>query len=216
VTITLHPQYLTVIAREASGRYFAQIHDLTSAYLSSTATHDTAGGTVVELPAIARKSYTEWEPARVTGQTHAYDERRGTHTTLEFVHNSEGFCAPHIYRHSIDFSLSSEPETSPIHRAAAKINQSTPRVYATDTLAQLGITGHRAVWMRRDWGRDEFTLMKMTCGPELERSTFDVGVLLRSSEAPFVFSSFHSIAFDEATGRLCLALYDGDIWVIDF
>lgn len=82
----------------------------------------------------------------------------------------------------------------------------------------IGTTGRRAVWMEHNLDTTRTRLMKMELGsvhdgtPELFH-----GILL-PPDAPLPFSTdaCHSLAFDEATCRLCLGLWDGSLRVVDF
>lgn len=82
-------------------------------------------------------------------------------------------------------------------------------------IIKLGTEGHRAVWLEHNWETQEFRLMKLSAGVgNLEP---DVGVILSPDpELPFSPRECHSLAFDEVTGRLCLGLYNGALYVIDF
>jgi hypothetical protein len=80
-------------------------------------------------------------------------------------------------------------------------------------LACVGMTGRRAVWFERHWERDEVSLMR------LSHSTIGstAGVLIGPSPAlPFTPAACHSMAFDEVTGRLCVGLETGELYVLDY
>lgn len=54
-------------------------------------------------------------------------------------------------------------------------------------------------------------------GGEDEKSAFSVGVLLPPNPSlPFVPEGITCMTFDETTGRLCVGLITGDLWVLDY
>ncbi|KAH9928306.1 uncharacterized protein B0H18DRAFT_254307 [Fomitopsis serialis] len=86
-------------------------------------------------------------------------------------------------------------------------------------LAQVGPSG-RAVWVEHDWEAQKKRFMRF----QMRRDEWDgagvpaaVGALLPPDVAlPFLPDTVHSLAFDEVTGRVCLGLFNGDIYVMDF
>lgn len=82
-------------------------------------------------------------------------------------------------------------------------------------LAQVGALGTRAVWLEHNWETQQNCVMKLSYDPHTGTST--VGMLLSTAPPlPFSPNMCHSLAFDEVTGRLCLGLYDGNVYVLDF
>lgn len=88
-------------------------------------------------------------------------------------------------------------------------------------LVGIGASGRRAVWLEHNLETTRSRLMKFEIGgfedgeegvPKLFH-----GVLL-SPDPPLPFSTdaCHSLAFDEATCRLCLGLWDGSLHILDF
>lgn len=82
----------------------------------------------------------------------------------------------------------------------------------------IGTTGRRAVWMEHDLDTTRTRLMKLELGgihdgaPELFH-----GILLPADPPlPFSTDACHSLAFDEATCRLCLGLWDSSLQVVDY
>lgn len=54
-------------------------------------------------------------------------------------------------------------------------------------------------------------------GAEDEEGASSVGVLLPPNPSlPFVPEGITCMAFDEATGRLCVGLITGDLWMLDY
>ncbi|KAI0067465.1 hypothetical protein BV25DRAFT_1106393 [Artomyces pyxidatus] len=83
-------------------------------------------------------------------------------------------------------------------------------------LVRIGRTGRRAVWIEQNWDKDELRIMRSHF-PEEDIGASNVGVLLPNDPAfPFTPRMCQSMAFDEAAGRLCLGLFNGDIWVLHF
>jgi len=71
------------------------------------------------------------------------------------------------------------------------------------------------VWLEHDWELQRFRLMKLSAPVGHGKPT--VGVLLPPDpELPFSPRECQSLAFDEVTGRVCLGLYTGDLYILDF
>lgn len=80
---------------------------------------------------------------------------------------------------------------------------------------KIGTRGHRAVWLEHHWELQRFRLMKLSV--PVGHGKPSVGVLLPSDpELPFSPRECQSLAFDEVTGRVCLGLYKGDLYILDF
>ena len=85
-------------------------------------------------------------------------------------------------------------------------------------LAGIGVTGSRAVWMEHSLETTRSRLMKLEFG-RTTRGDVEMfhGVLLGPDPPlPFSTDACHMLAFDEATCRLCLGLWDGSLRVVDF
>lgn len=82
----------------------------------------------------------------------------------------------------------------------------------------IGTTGRRAVWMEHNLDSTRSRLMKLELGGTAEeKPELHYGVLLPPDPPlPFSTDACHSLAFDEATCRLCLGLWDGSLHVVDF
>ncbi len=88
-------------------------------------------------------------------------------------------------------------------------NESSPQ------LAQVGALGFRAVWLEHNWETQLNRVMKLVYDPAT--GTAKMGMLLPPDpELPFSPNMCHSLAFDEVTGRLCLGMYDGNVYLLDF
>lgn len=83
-------------------------------------------------------------------------------------------------------------------------------------IIKLGTEGYRAIWLEHNWESQQFRLMKM-CAAAVGDGHPEVGVILPPDpELPFAPRECHSLAFDEVTGRVCLGLFNGDLYVMDF
>ncbi|TDL25865.1 hypothetical protein BD410DRAFT_784900 [Rickenella mellea] len=79
----------------------------------------------------------------------------------------------------------------------------------------LGTTGRRAVWLEREIDTGDARLMKMSYDKSRNVGP-TVGVLLSSAPLlPFRPNLVRTLAFDEATGRVALALITSAIYVLD-
>jgi len=82
-------------------------------------------------------------------------------------------------------------------------------------VAKVGTRGHRAVWLEHNWELQQFRLMKLSA--PVRHGKPSVGVLLPPDpELPFSPRECQSLAFDEVTGRVCLGLYTGNLYILDF
>ena len=83
-------------------------------------------------------------------------------------------------------------------------------------LAQVGSLGTRAVWLEHSWESQQNRVMKLSYDPRT--GVANVGVLLcqMRDSLPFSPDKCHSLAFDEATCRLCVGMYNGPVYVLDF
>jgi hypothetical protein len=83
-------------------------------------------------------------------------------------------------------------------------------------VVKIGTRGHRAVWLEHNWELQQFRLMKLSA-PVAGHGKPSVGVLLPPDpELPFTPRECQSLAFDEVTGRVCLGLYTGNLYILDF
>jgi len=83
-------------------------------------------------------------------------------------------------------------------------------------ISKVGTRGHRAVWLEHNWESQQFRLMKLSA-PVGHSMPPSVGVLLPPDpELPFSPRECQSLAFDEVTGRVCLGLYTGTLYILDF
>jgi hypothetical protein len=77
----------------------------------------------------------------------------------------------------------------------------------------VGTTGRRAVWLERHWEKEEVRLMRLSHTAAGSMA----GVLVPPHPAlPFTPATCHSLAFDEVTGRLCVGLETGELYVLDY
>lgn len=84
-------------------------------------------------------------------------------------------------------------------------------------VVDIGATGRRAVWLEHDLETTRTRLMKMEMGQVRKDKGVYQGVLLPPDPPlPFRTDSCNMLAFDEATCRVCLGLWDGSIYVLDF
>ena len=99
-------------------------------------------------------------------------------------------------------------------------------------IVKLGTKGYRAVFLEHNWEKQQFRLMKLSAAVGMDVKP-NVGVILPPDpELPFSPRECQSLAFDEVslpkftptkpnrcpkvTGRLCLGLYTGDLYILDF
>lgn len=90
---------------------------------------------------------------------------------------------------------------------------STPASAASDIIC-LGPTGRRAVWLERRWDTDSFTLMKATFFREGKHAAIVERLLPAHTAMPFEIYSCQSMAFEESTGRVCLGLHTGELYIL--
>lgn len=76
-----------------------------------------------------------------------------------------------------------------------------------------GKTGFRAVWLDHEWDSDEYSLWKATFPPGEAASVSPL--LPPHHPLPFEVHMITSLAFDEATGRICVGLRTGAVYVLE-
>jgi hypothetical protein len=107
------------------------------------------------------------------------------------------------------------------HGSRAEQHKFSTRSGAVAELVCVGSTGCRAVWLERQWDTDEFRLVKGIF-PSRSEALGDsekprTALLLPSHVAlPFEMHTCQSLAFDETSGRVCLGLHTGDIYIMEF
>lgn len=81
----------------------------------------------------------------------------------------------------------------------------------------LGSTGRRAVWLEQSLRSDYVQVLRLDYDPSARGKTPLVDVLLPPEpQLPFKPSACRALAFDEATGRLCIGLFNGVVYVLDY
>ncbi|PCH42172.1 hypothetical protein WOLCODRAFT_120067 [Wolfiporia cocos MD-104 SS10] len=81
----------------------------------------------------------------------------------------------------------------------------------TAQLAQVGPSG-RGVWLEHNWDTQRRRIMRYQ-----PRDGHTIAMVLPPDPAlPFTPNLCHSLAFDEVTGRVCLGLFNGDVYILDF
>jgi hypothetical protein len=132
-----------------------------------------------------------------------------------FAHpGSEGSIRSHICLYNICLSL---PHSDDISYPSAPIDIIPTILPGNDGTSApvvcIGITGRRAVWLERHWEREEVRLMRLSH----TAAGAMAGVLVPPHPAlPFTPAACHSLAFDEVTGRLCVGLETGELYVLDY
>ena len=83
---------------------------------------------------------------------------------------------------------------------------------------EIGTTGRRAVWVEQSLKSDYVQILRFDYDHVNDRQRPpSVSVLLPPEpQLPFKPSSVRSLAFDEATGRLCAGLYNGSVYILDY
>lgn len=113
----------------------------------------------------------------------------------------------------VRFPLTSDPTRSSvtITRVPLPLDTSIRSV-------SIGTTGRRAVWLEHNLDTTRSRLMKLELGGVQETTSELFHGILLPPDPPLPFSTdtCHSLAFDEATCRLCLGLFDGRLHVVDF
>lgn len=78
----------------------------------------------------------------------------------------------------------------------------------------LGKTGRRVIWLERKWDTDEFRLMKTTLDPGQPLARVDM-LLAKHLALPFRPQACSSLGFDEGSGRVCLGLHTGELYILE-
>lgn len=80
----------------------------------------------------------------------------------------------------------------------------------------LGTTGRRGVWLEQSLKSDYVQILRLDYDPATNRPPSLNILLPPEPQLPFKPSSCRALAFDEATGRLCIGLYNGMIYILDY
>ncbi|KAJ6513271.1 hypothetical protein C8R45DRAFT_963063 [Mycena sanguinolenta] len=83
-------------------------------------------------------------------------------------------------------------------------------------LVCLGETGHRAIWLERRWSSDEYTLVKAAFSPVGDKPAIVQPLFPRHFALPFELHTCQCLAFEEATGTVCLAVHTGELYILQF
>lgn len=79
--------------------------------------------------------------------------------------------------------------------------------------AQIGASGRRAVWLEHNWEEHQGRVMRYERG----KDGVHVNELISHyPDLPFTPDACSSLAFDEVSGRLCLSLNTGELYLLDF
>lgn len=78
----------------------------------------------------------------------------------------------------------------------------------------IGMSGQRAVWLQRRWDTDEFEFIRASFSSSAAETKI-VNLLPKHLALPFEAHRCSSLAFDEASGRVCIGLHTGEIFVLD-
>lgn len=118
-----------------------------------------------------------------------------------------------ISRHQYPLRLSDDDQAikpSPIQFSYRALMRH--HAYVIDAVCH-GVTGHRAVWIEFNVDKEKRKLIKTstnTDGPVVD-------ILVATDPAlPFTPAECHTLAFDEATGRVCVGLYEGELYILDY
>ena len=78
----------------------------------------------------------------------------------------------------------------------------------------MGKTGYRAVWLDHQWESDEYKLWKATFRPG-NAAVVDL-LVPPHHPLPFEAHMIVSLSFEEATGRVCVGLRTGAVYILEF
>lgn len=118
-----------------------------------------------------------------------------------------------LYRLHLELSASSQTSGEPILVLPTPLLPQLNTEGASQTHRYLGNTGHKAVWKDYNFEKEETRLMKFSMNSQ--GAVADVLISARPT-LPFTPASCHSLAFDEAAGRLCVGLQTGELYVLDY
>jgi hypothetical protein len=129
--------------------------------------------------------------------------------------------------HLCEFYVSSEPvHNCPFHfylmvfdsLAHCEITRLTHQfktaVGTRPEIVCIGKTGFRAIWLDRAWETDEYKLWKATFPPG--EAALVSPLLPPHHPLPFEPHMIASLSFEEATGRTCVGLRTGAVYILEF
>jgi len=213
----VYTQQLVLAAVRNQSTVVVRIHDLPAAIFNITA----AKSTWSESPILVESLITpnaEYESSAISDVDY--------HLSANSMRNISHISA--ISFHSI-FSMGNDylvhfPLNRSSHRpgegGARKPSFACPfrtELGASAEIVCLGETGQRAVWLERRWSNDEYTLMKAAFSPTPNEPAVVVQPLFaRHLALPFELHTCRALAFEEATGQVCLAMHTGELYILQF
>ena len=80
----------------------------------------------------------------------------------------------------------------------------------------LGKTGYRAVWLSHQWNLDDYTLVKASFPKAGKMGPVVVPLQPPDQVLPFEPHACRSLYFEEASGRLFVAIHTGEMYILEF
>ncbi|KAJ7494709.1 hypothetical protein B0H11DRAFT_2003077 [Mycena galericulata] len=136
-------------------------------------------------------------------------------SVISFHSINVGKAHDYIFHFPLDSSLHGVDKGEG-NKPSSFVNSFSTHVSASAEIVCLGETGHRAIWLERRWTSDEYTLMKATFSPNVRQPVAVQPLLARHAALPFELSTVVSLAFEEASGRVCLAVHTGELYMLEF
>ncbi|KLO17184.1 hypothetical protein SCHPADRAFT_821770 [Schizopora paradoxa] len=97
------------------------------------------------------------------------------------------------------------------------MNNFDVRMESYPEYVSLGTTGRRAVWLEQSLKSDYTQVVRMSCSETPNDSPPSLKILIPPEpQLPFKPSACRALAFDEASGRVCLGSYKGELFILDY
>jgi hypothetical protein len=214
-TVTLYPHHLLVVTRTKYNTQSLLLYELPALSASDGPASGPGTGKELSPTMITNDHVLHGSSSSFRTQTPPSHERtHHTHITLELNGRPRGNqLPPKLLRR--EFSSSPSPTISPLKVYVGHASPDSLDIIDSGCV-ELGTTGRRAVWIQEIVADNEVSLMKLSARPETQTNSLDIDVLLHPHDLPFPLNHCQSLAFEEATGRLCFGLINGDVYVIDF
>ncbi|KAJ7274410.1 hypothetical protein B0H12DRAFT_1088563 [Mycena haematopus] len=190
-----------------------RVHDLPAAVFKTTTGNSAWSESPIQVESLATVEYDSSAISDVDYHLSANSMRSISHISCIAFHS--------IFHLGDDYILHFPLDHSPSEGRTGK--PSFARPFRTDSelgvsteLVCLGETGQRAVWMERRWSSDEYTLMKAAFSPVGDEPVIVQPLFARHFALPFELHTCQSLAFEEATGTVCLAVHTGELYILQF
>ncbi|KAJ7637740.1 hypothetical protein DFH06DRAFT_1478714 [Mycena polygramma] len=207
------PRQLVIVGIHNESTLVVRTHDLPPAIFKQIPPNSTPSQPTLSAESLPDSTAQFESPLAISDVDFWYLSADSTHTSrissISF-HSLVRMAKDYIFHFPLDGRMDEGIIAKP------SVSTFTTDSSASAEIVCLGETGSRAVWLQRRWTSDEYTLMKATFSPNGREPAVVQPLLARHLALPFELHRCQSLAFEEATGRVCLAVHTGELWLLQF